>query len=339
VDLMGEINLRHTNPFDTIYPFLRKALHPEPSANRNPDRLDVVVEVLQVHPTSDTKVLDLGCGDCLLLEKLLSQCSGVADHRQGEGQCDRQVTCSYYGVDFKRDIDRWTSLDEKKCKKCFPLLDFIEISLTNLELLKVALKCRGPFDWIFLANVLHELSPKKGLQLIELLFDQLSQSGKLVIIDPDGDWCLSPHAWTAKTEMHLENLPVEWEMDAVWLSHTDAEAVLRSIGFDATVRLLKRSMHIWTAVVTRPIAAVGPNPDLGRERLIERLERQVKGERKKIGERRRALQKHFLKCGTMSGELLIKTFEFFAACASQCRREEALEELRPMAVALEEIRS
>ncbi len=62
---------------DTIFRFMRKALSPEPSSDANPDRFDNLLAAHLVNPAIPDKcvaVLDLGCGDLLLLQKIKSMC-------------------------------------------------------------------------------------------------------------------------------------------------------------------------------------------------------------------------------------------------------------------------
>jgi hypothetical protein len=192
-----------------------------------------------------------------------------------------------------------------------------------------AIDQRGPFDLIVLSNVLHELPPRRTLELFELLFLHLKETGKIVVIDPDFDWCFSPKAWTAKSKWHLDDIPVEWETDAVWLSAQGVSEVLRAMGFDANVHLYRRSMHLWIALGGRLAGVNAARASDGTSSLKEHLEFQVNTERPRIARLRRELRDQFRKNGSLTGELLVKTIEFFAACASQCRRLETIKELGP----------
>jgi SAM-dependent methyltransferase len=323
VELIGGISHQRPKHLETIFPFLRRALLPEPSSNRNPDRFDVVLSDLQVNPTAPTKVLDLGCGEWLLLEKLMALHHGAAEHLQ--------APCSYFGIDFAphENQERWQSLQDKRCTTCFPEVEHRRFDLLQNEGLQEALQRRKPFDLIVLANVLHELPPRRGLELFELLFRHLTPAGKLVVIDPDWQWCFSPAAWTGAHEWHLEDIPVEWETDAVWLSPAAISDVLRSMGFYATVHLERRSMHFWVALGSRPAGVESPRAVEARSAMNRHLALQVEAECVRIARLRRELREHFRNNAGLTGELLVKTFAFFAACASQCRRLEALKELGP----------
>lgn len=322
MDPLGSISHPRPEHLETIFPFLRRALIPELSSNRNPARFDVVLSEFLVNPIAPTNVLDLGCGEWLLLEKILELHDGVDGHLQD--------SCSYFGIDFSlhEDSERWQSLHDKGCKSCFPKVEHRRFDLLQNEGLEEALERRKPFDLIFLTNVLHELPPRRGLELFEILFHHLKPAGKLVVIDPDLNWCFSPAAWTRKSAWHLEDLPVEWETDAVWLSREGISDILRSVGFAATVHSYpRRGMVLWTAVGSRPAGAGSPRAAEGRSSLKRHLVLQVEAERVRIAGLRRELRNHFRTNAGLTGELLVKTFEFFAACASQCRRLEAIEEL------------
>jgi len=265
-------------------------------------------------------VLDLGCGEWLLLEKILQL------HVDGH----LQATCSYVGIDFPHGRqDRWSDLSTR-CETCFPTVEDLHFDLLQDEGLVEALQRRKPFDLIVLANVLHELPPQRGLRLFELLFPHLTENGKIIIIDPDFDWCFSREAWTRKSEWNLEDIPVEWEADAVWLSRQAISEVLRAMGFQATVHPYPRlNMVLWAAQGGRRSGADATRTADGRNALKGHLAVQVSDERKRIARLRRELCEQFRKSSGLSGELLVKTIEFFAACASQCRRLEAMEELGP----------
>jgi SAM-dependent methyltransferase len=321
-DLTGPISYgRSRDPLYTIFPFLRRALLPEPSCKQDPDRFDNLVADFLVSLSEPTCVLDLGCGDWLLLEKLLERHDSPDQHFRGQ--------CSYLGIDMgEGDIDRWNALESKACPVCFRV-NKLHFDLRQDAGLVGALEANGPFDRIILANVLHELTPQRGWELFRLMFHHLAPEGQLLVIDPDYDWCFSSKAWTpAAGEWHLQALPVEWEADAVWLSRANASAVLNSMGFVVDVHPQHRpTMDLWAAVASRPAAPASLRSDEGKSALRDQLASQVDDQREKIARLRRELRARFRHQTVMTGELLVMTFRFFAACASQCRRMEALKEL------------
>lgn len=321
MDPLEGISLPKSVHVETLFPFVRKALSPEPSSNRSPDRFDIVLAELQVNPSAPTRVLDLGCGDWLLLEKLLEQHHGPAGHLE--------ATCSYFGIDLPPDEDevRWSRLHSERCTTCFPQVEKRTFNLTQDEGLVGAIQARAPYDLIVLANVVHELSPPRVVELFALLFSHLKATGKLIAIDPDCTWCFSPEAWTAPKEWHLEALPVEWETDAVWLSHLGADSVLKAMGYTATVHLHRRTMHLWTAIGSRPGTTEDAKVPQGIHAFKEHLAQQIDSERVRISRLRQELRRLYRRHTSMTGELLVKTLQFFSACASQCRRLEAMEEL------------
>jgi len=115
---------------------------------------------------------------------------------------------------------------------------------------------------------------------------------------------------------------------AGWFSREAISDVLRSLGFAATVHPYERStMNLWKATGSRSTPVDTPNMAAGVQTLRSHLEQQVALERKRISQLREELRERFRSNAYLSGELLVKTFEFFAACASQCRRLEALQEI------------
>lgn len=333
-DLIGGISLGSASAvrLDTIFPFMRKALNPEPSSNADPDRFDNLMAELLVNPTEPTSVLDLGCGDLLLLRKILEQ------HTSDDGN-HLIAPVSYLGLDIVEHKSKtyWTSLAHGQCLKCFPSIDYHKVHLDEPGLLASTLANHPRFDLIVLSNVLHELSPRHIISLFEVLIERLSENGRLFILDPDWPWCASTDAWQPKErrgeteaqrrqrERHLLDLRIEWETDAVWFSHTGAREFLRAFGFNAVVRLQRRpSMHLWSGLCPRRAEAA---PHEGRKALAAHVADQVKSERIRIAEMRHELRTLFARNPGINSEVFVKIFEFFAACASQCRRLEALEEL------------
>lgn len=329
-DILHGISLTSPVRLDTIFPFMRKALNPEPSSNAEPDRFDTLLAEFHVNPTEPTTVLDLGCGDLLLLQKILEQ--HPKDHHL-------LAPVSYLGLDVveHKSKSHWTSLQTTRCATCFPTIDYRKLYLDETETLSRELAAHPKFDLIVLSNVLHELSPCSALALFEVLFGRLSPKGKLFVLDPDWSWCASAEAWEPKErkgeteeqrkrrERHLNDLRMEWETDAVWLSHTGAQSVLRALGSNAVVHLQRRpSMHLWSGLC--PPKGTAALED-GRRAFAAHLDAQIESERARIAQLRHDLRYLFGRHSGLTGELLVKMFEFFAACASQCRRLEALKEL------------
>lgn len=322
---ISDIGPSRRNPFDTIFPFLRRALFPPPSSNRNPNRFDTALADSLVNPKSYTTVLDLGCGEWMLFEKLLQL------HQEGD-QGHLTAPCQYIGIDTVPDIDsrKWRALSDQRCRGCFPDPLYHQFNLNQHDMLREVLQRQTrKFDFVFLCNVFHELPPGRWVQLLVLLFEFLTPDGQLVVIDPDVSWCFSRAAWSSASEWHLEEIPVEWETDAVWLSRSAIRKILRSLGFAANVHHYSRStMELWKATGSRPATTVVPQVAAGVKSLRNQLKLQVASERVRIADLRDELRERFRSSAGAPGELLVKAFEFFAACASQCRRLEALEELR-----------
>jgi SAM-dependent methyltransferase len=310
---------RRIPPCSTIYPFLQRALFPGPSSNQSTERFDTALIDSLVHFDSPLHILDLGCGGGLILEKIQQS------HPTGNGE-HLTAPCHYFGIDLAQEGPKWQKL-KARCPDCFPTPRYLTLDLTD-DFLRRALEGRK-FDFIFLANVLHEIPPKGWPKLLSVIFDHMEIDGKLVIIDPDADWCFEAAAWTPEGEWHLNNIPVEWEIDAVWLSRDAVNAALRAMGFEATVRPFSRSKTtLWEATGSIALDRNGPRPDDAAEALREFLERKLEEERTRIPKLRHDLKEVFRSNYELSGELLVKIFEYFAACASQCRRLEAIEDLR-----------
>jgi len=116
-DLLAVISRRTSDP---LHRFLRKAFNPSARADANPSRMDVLLDRARIFRTAgEARVLDLGSGDCLLLENLL------ADHGRGTVHLGR---IAYVAVDSRlRGADlRWTELKGKAtgvcCCFCLPAL-------------------------------------------------------------------------------------------------------------------------------------------------------------------------------------------------------------------------
>jgi SAM-dependent methyltransferase len=309
--------------YGTIFPFMRRALLPEPSPNQSPFRFDIAILDSLINPKAFTTILDLGCGEWLLFEKLLKL------HDTGDSG-HLFAPCKYFSIDSTfDDLDpKWLKLKRGSCSKCFPEPIHLQLSLNHHEMLSDLVR-ELPLDLVVLSNVLHELAPDRWLKLLALVFSWLSADGKLVLIDPDLTWSISRDAWAASSSnWDLASIAVEWETDAVWLSRESIREILSSFGFAATVHPYERkSLTLWMATGSRPTADATPDIARALESLRAQLNHQVESERDRIAGMRNDLRAHFRKSAGMSGELLVRTFEFFAACASQCRRLEALEDL------------
>jgi SAM-dependent methyltransferase len=329
VDLIEEISLASVVHEDTIFPFMRKALRPEASSNANIDRFDNQLIEFAVNPTEPVAILDLGCGDLLLLQKILKQ------HDDG---C-LLAPVSYFGRDTVEHKTKahWLSLEQGRCRTCFPIMDYRKLHLDETDTVRRELAALPKFDLIVLSNVLHELSPRPALALLELLHGRLTSKGKLLVLDPDWSWCASGAAWEpaerkgesgerkTKGERHLNDVRIEWEADAIWLSHAGAQSILRAVGFNAVIHAEPRpSMQLWACLCDpKPTASV----EAGTKALKEHLELQIEIERSRIVQLRHDLRDRFARHSRLTGDMLIKMFEFFATCASQCRRLEALKDL------------
>jgi SAM-dependent methyltransferase len=320
MDIIGDISQRRPRHIETLFPFFHRALLPEPSPKNDPDRFDVALADLLVNPTAPTNVLDLGCGQWLLLEKIL---------QQHDGRC-LQAPCSYLGIDLNSDprAQRWKQLTDR-CVTCFPNVEHLRFDLLQDEGLVSALEKRKPFDLVVLSFVLHELPPQRGLRLLELLLPCLAEDGRLAVIDPDFSWCFSPEAWSRREEWHFEDIAVEWEAEAVWHSTQGIECVLRAMGFDATAHFYQRSQGLWAAIARRNKHVGQARTADGMASLKQQLTTQIDAELKRIAVLRQNLCDLFRRSSGLNGEVLVKTVEFLSACASQCRRLEAREELGP----------
>ena len=170
--------------------------------DRRPGRFDTALAESLVNPTSHTTILDLGCGDWMLFEKLLQ-----LHHTGSHGHL--QAPCKYIGIDSMLDhrSQKWQQLKERRCRTCFPDPDYRQFNVTQYDTLRDFLSQQATsLDYIFLCNVLHELPPDQWLKLFALLFEFLSPTGQLVVIDPDLTWCFSPEAWRCKPED-------DWDLD------------------------------------------------------------------------------------------------------------------------------
>ncbi|HEV7392280.1 MAG TPA: methyltransferase domain-containing protein [Burkholderiales bacterium] len=314
LDVLAPISLPH---FDTIFPFLRRAFAPDTSLNDNENRFDVQLAASHINPTRPINVLDVGCGDWLILKNLLQS---HTDHFEGN--------CSYVGIDWLNDKHEFDKLAKKCCRRCFPKLENLHFDLTQNEGLEAAICTRGPFDVVVLMNVFHELPSERNIELFELLFSNLAEAGSLIIIDPDWSWCISEEAWKPRAGQHLSGLRSEWESNAVWLSKDGIEDVLQSMGFNVAVKVVPRTMHLWSAVASIPTEVRRANAMAARTALRGRLETQLLEERRRIEELRYDLRSSFQKDPALTGDLLVKTMKFFAACVSQCKRLETIETLR-----------
>lgn len=302
-----------------LYDFVRNALAPEPSTNVNPSRFDVLLADWTVRFQGEPKILDLGCGDALLLERLLKR------HRPGR---HFPAALSYLGVDIGPESTRFKRLRERACKACFRI-EHRKLNVTETGFMKMVLDQHGPFDKVFLSNLLHELPPDSAVELLRLLFGGLSADGELVIFDPDYDWCFSDKAWrpAAKNPWSLADLPVEWETNAIWYSSEGIQRILEALGFAADTQEFDRSQGLWGAK-GRPSKGGPPDVRTAWVAMHTHLEEQVQTQTREIISIRDNLFDDYRRAGRFSDELFVKTVRYFAACASQARRLEAIEDLK-----------
>lgn len=311
------------NPLCQLYNFLKKAFLPAPSTNDNPDRLDVLLNVGYHNPPrtgQGARILDLGSGDCLLLEKL------IAMH---ESRCfDSPI--HYIGVDgeFRHTHPRWQDLISRArvCSSCFAEPELYKFDIEQLDTVNKFLQDKAPFTTIYIANVLHELSPVYYPKLFHFLADLLCPDGRVVLLDPDAEWSLQ--RWST---LHLlSEVKVEWEAEAVWFSESTIAELLELTGFTIQNSLsANRSTKLWQVVGTRKDRQEVSEEELvnARRRIIEFIEGQVSAETQKYYLLRHEVKEAFKQSGAMNEELLVKVMEFFCACASQARRQEVLRDL------------
>ncbi len=322
-DPLQIISIDSPNPMHSLFAFIKKALMPDISSNRNPNRFDMILAEFLVNPTTPTKLLDLGCGDGIFLQKILELHPPEFGHLQ--------ATVQYIGIDRTDSIyDHidWNVKHSDRCNSCFPVIEKLNFDLRQDEGLLEAINKRGPYDLIVLANVLHELPPKRGPELIKSVFANLNSNGKLIVIDPEHDWVFSNDAWVSEKEWSFDKFPVDWEMEAVWFSPPTINEIFRSIGYNVTVHKYERSTDLWVAVGSLPTTGSAALSDKSKELLSYHLSKQIGAEQVRISKLRNDLRRSFKSAYHMSWELSVKTLQFFAACASQCRRHEALSELK-----------
>lgn len=317
------------------YSFLRRAFRPVPSENDDPGRFDNIIESMQVPASSTTgqlRVLDLGCGDCLLLRKFLSihEKDGHLTHLGGTAKF------SYFAVDraLTPNGPEWRAIVDA-CGRhgcCFetPLpgpFDFLEARMLERELSQ-----HGPFNFILLSNVLHELPPRFLPDLFMTLSRCLDSNGRLVILDPDAKWCLSPEAWApdAKTKGLLPL--IEWEAEAVWFCSGAIVSALRAVGFAEVVAVPaeRERATLWQIVATHPDRSKPHATTIVevRDELSRHLEKELESQLASYSSLRLELAKAIEAHNELKGGLRLKAMEFFGTCASHTRRYEAWKELK-----------
>ncbi len=308
---------------DKLYQFLKKAFAPGPSEKHNPDRFDVLLN-LALHnppdPEKGAKILDLGSGDCLLLEKLLKSHKKKKHYKK---------PLRYVAIDriYSSENPRWKSLERqaKVCdRSCFACLKLINFDMHQHEILSCILGGLGEtFNIIYLSNVLHEIDPSGLFNILNVIARYLDQDGRIVVLDPAVEWCLAP--WP--DNVSIEHVKVEWEAEAVWYSAETITEVLEAAGFSVSDPTeAERTSNLWQVVGT-----VHPSREAScseAHKIIEAfVSSQLETEAEKCVDLRHHVKAGFVNSGNMTPELVSKFMEFFCVCASQHRRLEVLRKL------------
>lgn len=308
---------------DQFIELLSKALIPTCSENAKTSRTDnlILAAILDACIGKGT-ILDLCCGWPLLLEKLIEQ---LLKDKKRETEY-HYVACDMIASteDFKR---RWRELEERAKEFSSFRMSPIPTDVSNPKLMINALRTAHPgkFDFIVLANSLHEIPPSATPELLFTLVELLEDNGHLVLLDPEPSWLLHGERWEEAEE--LNKLTIDWEARAVWLPQVMYQTMLEKFGCTVKELDAPRSQEFWVLQITRPPG----NGLLDREKVIKEateiiqaaLHLQLRDEIRRYVECREGLSTQLSKPGMRpKKKLLNKAVEFFSVCASQARRFE-----------------
>lgn len=302
--------------------FLSKALAPS-AENSKTSRIDnlIVTAILNAR-VAQGAILDVCSGWPLLLEKLIEQ---LTKDRTREGDyhyvaCDMIVSTDA----FKH---KWEKLRRKTKNSKSLKISRIPADASEPEVLKNALRTahKGKFDFILLANALHEIPPAARPELLLTLVELLTKNGHLVVLDPEPTWLLDPTRWEEIKE--LSDISIDWEAQAVWLPAETYRKMLRKFGCTVSDFDAPRSQSFWVLQANRNVLNLTNRGQLIKEATVimkQALRRQLHQEVERYVDCRDGLGAELGKVGLRYNKaLLLKAVEFFSVCASQARRVEA----------------
>jgi hypothetical protein len=321
---VGKTRVRRPRFEDELITFLSSALRPT-SENSRTSRIDnlIVTAILNDHLSRVTHgaILDVCCGWPLLLEKLIEQL--ITDKkRTGEYHyvaCDVVVSSN----EFKRKLKKLENRAQGLLKITNRLTD-----VSRPEQFKSSLRTTGEekFDFILLANALHEIPLQARPELLFTLVELLKPRGVLVLLDPEPRWLLDPKRWQEIKQ--LSELRIDWEAEAVWLPAEVYSSVLRDFGCVVTNFDAPRSQVFWVLQANRQQARI-----TNRKQLIAKASRVMKKAlRVQLNEQieryidcREGLETALNRTGlTYNKALFLRAVEFFSVSASQAKRLETL---------------
>jgi SAM-dependent methyltransferase len=305
--------------------FLSKALAPTSESSKT-SRIDnlIVTAILNRHLSQVPRgaILDVCCGWPVLLEKMIEQ---LLKDKTRSGQyhyvaCDMAVSTDAFR-------HKWQKLMTSARKSKLLKMSKIPADVSEPEVFRNALRTahEDKFDFILLANALHELPFETRPELLLTLVELLKPNGHLVVLDPEPTWLLDPKRWEEIKELH--ELSIDWETQAVWLPSKVYRTILQKFGCTVTDFDAKRSQTFWVLQANR-----GAGKITNRDRLIveatkimnKALHLQLYQEVERYVECRDGLGAEFSKLGLgPNKQFLLKAVEFFSVCASQARRVEA----------------